>query len=433
MPPETAAANREDLLEFLYRLAQALIACGEQTATVELALRRAAAAYGMRRSRVVAFPTAVFISLFDGQQERVTLAEGPTQVLRLDQIAAVYALRDAAERAELTPTQGRERLAEILKQKARFGMPGVIVGHAIMALALGMILQPTPLLLGTAATLGMAVGVLKVFNRDRPVLAVPLPVIAATGVSMVVFLIVRRGWPLDPLHALAPPLITFLPGAMLTLGMTELAYGDMVSGSSRLMAGFVQLLLLALGLAAGAAIAGYGHADLLEASQTIQTPDGWTRIAPWLAVAVFGCGAFLHSSAPRGSLRWILLVLMVGFATQQATAPLFGSAAGGFFGMLAVTPLSYLVQLKFGGPPAMVTFLPGFWLLVPGVLSLLSVTRMLSDRAAGIDGLATALFVIVSLSLGTLMGAALYRQVTEQLGAWRLQLGRVGRYFRSGK
>ena len=82
------------LLEFLFRLGQAYLACGEQTAKVELILRRAASAYGMSRSRVVAFPTAVFISLHDGTRERVTLAEGPTQTLRLDQIADVYRLGD---------------------------------------------------------------------------------------------------------------------------------------------------------------------------------------------------------------------------------------------------------------------------------------------------------------------------------------------------
>jgi uncharacterized membrane protein YjjP (DUF1212 family) len=432
-PAEQTTTDASDLLEFLYRLAQALIACGEQTATVELALRRASAAYGMRRSRVVAFPTAVFISLFDGQQERFTMAEGPTQVLRLDQMADVYALRDAAERAQVTPAQGRERLSAILKQPARFGTATVVFGHAIMAVGVAMILKPTALLIGTAAVLGLVVGLLKVFNRDRPVLAVPLPVIAATIVSSLVFFAIRRGLPIEPLHALVPPLVEFLPGAMLTLGMTELAYGDMVSGSSRLMAGFVQILLLVLGLAAGAAMIGYGHADLIESIEELTPPGAWERVAPWLAVFVFGCGTYLHFSAPRGSLPWILLVLYVAYATQQGTAILFGKQASGFFGMLAVTPLSYLVQLKFRGPPAMVTFLPGFWLLVPGVMSVLSVTKILSDRNAGIDGIATALFVILSLALGTLMGAALYRQLSEQFGGWNLQLGRVGRYFRPEK
>ena len=41
------------LLEFMFRLGQAYLACGEQTAEVELLLRRVALAYGMGRTRVV--------------------------------------------------------------------------------------------------------------------------------------------------------------------------------------------------------------------------------------------------------------------------------------------------------------------------------------------------------------------------------------------
>jgi uncharacterized membrane protein YjjB (DUF3815 family) len=77
-----------------------------------------------------------------------------------------------------------------------------------------------------------------------------------------------------------------------------------------------------------------------------------------------------------------------------------------------------------------VTFLPSFWLLVPGALGLLSVTRMLTDRAAGVEGMVTVVFVITSVALGTLIGASLYKWVTETFGWWQMQIGRVGSYFR---
>jgi uncharacterized membrane protein YjjB (DUF3815 family) len=150
-------------------------------------------------------------------------------------------------------------------------------------------------------------------------------------------------------------------------------------------------------------------------------------------VVVFGVGAFLHFSAPRNSLGWMLLVLLLAFAAQQLAASLVGKEVSGFFGMLIATPLGYLIQLRFKGPPAMVTFLPSFWLLVPGALGLLSVKHMLSDRAAGLDGLITALFVLASIALGTLMGASLYKWLTERLGAWRLQIGVATRYVQRGR
>jgi uncharacterized membrane protein YjjB (DUF3815 family) len=270
---------------------------------------------------------------------------------------------------------------------------------------------------------------LKASNRNSAVLAVPLPVVVAALVSALVFLAVKHDIPVDPMHALVPPLVTFLPGAMLTLGMVELAYGDMVSGSSRIMTGIVQLVLLAFGLVAGAAAVGYRPEDMIAMGhETIATP--WL---PWAGVAVFCIGAFLHFSAPRNSFWWTLLVLLLAYAAQQASIEVFGSEISGFFGMLVATPLGYLIQLRFNGPPAMVTFLPTFWLLVPGALGLLSVKRVLSDRAAGLEGLITVSFVFASIALGTLMGASLYKWLTERFGSWQLQLGRVGSYFRRKK
>jgi uncharacterized membrane protein YjjB (DUF3815 family) len=257
-------------------------------------------------------------------------------------------------------------------------------------------------------------------------------VIAAALVAALTYLAIAYGLPVDPLHVLVPPLVTFLPGAMLTLGMVELAYGDMVSGSSRLVTGFVQLVLLVFGLAAGAILVGYQPEILADvADEVVAAP--WAAWLPWAGVVVFGTGVYFHFSAPRKSWPWMLAVLLTAFAAQQVAAAHFGRTFSGFFGMLVATPLSYLIHLRFKGPPAVVTFLPAFWLLVPGALGLLSVKQMLGDRTAGLDGMITTVFVFASVALGTLMGASLYKWLTERFGAWQLQLGRAGSYLRRGK
>jgi hypothetical protein len=77
----------------------------------------------------------------------------------------------------------------------------------------------------------------------------------------------------------------------------------------------------------------------------------------------------------------------------------------------------------------MVTFLPSFWLLVPGALGLLTVKRLLSGPA-GLDGVMSVAFTLASIALGALVGASPYKWLTERFGTWQLQIGRVGRYFR---
>lgn len=408
----SASTDPADLLEFMHKLGQAYLGCNEQTAEIEAMLRKMARAYGMREARVVAFPTGVFISLHDGTTERTTLTDALARPLRLDQVGAIYALGARAAEGAIPPRAGIDELAEILLRKERFGRTGQIVGHTVMAAGVGVLLKPTLENIAIAAALGLIVGLVKALLPGRSVVALPMPVFVAALVSFLVFYAQRHGLPVEPIHALIPPLLTYLPGGTLTLGMVELAYGDMVSGASRLMTGLVQLVLLAFGLAAGAALLGAKPDDLVKAASEV----GAVPWAPWLGVVVFGLGVYLHFSAPRDSLPWMLLVLLAASLAQRLAAAAFGGEISGFFGMLVATPLSYLIQTRFNGPPAMVTFLPSFWVVVPGALGLLSVTRMLSDRAAGIEGLTAVLFVVASVALGTLVGASLFRLVTAEVG-----------------
>lgn len=408
-------------LEFLYRLAHAYLASGEQTAEVESMIRDAAYAYGFKRVRVVAFPTAFFLAVYDGTQEHVTLSEGPTQNLRLDQVGEVYQLGLEAQSGTISPADGIDRLDQIHRKPARFGLAGSIGGHAILSLGLAMAFVPSMGNILACAVLGGFVGALKLLQRARPLLSVHMPVLTATLVSALVFLMVKWHLPVDPLYALIPPLVTFLPGARLTMGMVELAYGDMVAGSSRLITGCVQLLLLAVGLLAGAMLVGYSATNLIDA-ETATKALANTPWSAWVGVSLFALGVFLNSSAPPGSFRWMLLVVLVAHFIQQSATPWFSRSASGFLGMLVVTPLCYLIQFRFRGPPAMVTFLPGFWVLVPGAFSLMGVKHMLSDRAAGFDALVEALFALVWIALGTLLGASLSKWTRESYRWWNLQL-----------
>jgi uncharacterized membrane protein YjjB (DUF3815 family) len=63
-----------------------------------------------------------------------------------------------------------------------------------------------------------------------------------------------------------------------------------------------------------------------------------------------------------------------------------------------------------GGPPSQVTFLPAFWLLVPGALGLIGVAEVVGNPAAAeVEDLVKPLGAIVSIALGVLCGVSLFR------------------------
>ena len=99
-------------------------------------------------------------------------------------------------------------------------------------------------------------------------------------------------------------LVVFVPGAALTTAVLELAAGQMVSGSSRLVSGAMQLALLAFGILAGIEAVGIPSSRVFASSGDVL--GDWAR---WLGVLVFACGVKVANSTPAGSFPGLLIVL----------------------------------------------------------------------------------------------------------------------------
>ena len=164
----------------------------------------------------------------------------------------------------------------------------------------------------------------------------------------------------------------------------------------------MQLVLLALGVLAGAQLVGGSGDGLAEVASQPLGP-----YAPWLGVAVFGVGAVVHHCARPASMGWIILVLYVAYAGQVIGGLFFGGVLSAFFGALVMTPVAMFAATQKSGPPTLVSFLPAFWLLIPGALGLVGVAKYLGDeRIDGTAALVTAGATMVGIALGVLVGLA---------------------------
>lgn len=395
-----------ELHEFVLATGRALSLAGTAVTETQQRLTRIAAANGADGARIVVFPTALLIALEPGGRTTVESVPQLTGALRLDQIAALYEMVRRAERGGVGPAEGLRTLGDIRSMTARRGRVAAVASHSVMTAALCLILQPTPRDVLAAGVLGALVGCLVLIARGRQPLQILIPVVSAFLVSGLTFLAVRHGVTDPGLRTLVAPLVTFLPGAALATATVELASGEMVAGASRLVTGAFQLLLLAFGIVAGADLAGVPRPEVLA-----DRPDnllGWW--APWLGVVVFGVAVTRYFSAPKGALRWNLLVLMSAWVGQYLGGLLVGAAASGFIGAFVMTPVALAVAQLPGGPPSQVTFLPAFWMLAPGAISLLGVTRALGDpTGADAQALVQPLASIVAIALGVLCGAAVHR------------------------
>jgi len=105
-------------------------------------------------------------------------------------------------------------------------------------------------------------------------------------------------------------------------------------------------------------------------------------------------------------------VLIAAFVGQELGSARFGGELSGFFGALAMTPLALWFDHLPKGPPKLVTFLPAFWILVPGAAGLIGIAEIVGvDGAVGERASQTVLVTVMSIALGVLIGTAAYRSI----------------------
>jgi uncharacterized membrane protein YjjB (DUF3815 family) len=161
----------------------------------------------------------------------------------------------------------------------------------------------------------------------------------------------------------------------------------------------MRLVLLALGILAGARLVGVDGGAIRSGAGGVVA-----AVSPWIGVALFGVGFSWFNGARRSAQSWILVVLYVAYAGQVLGGLFFGSSLSAFFGAVAMTPVAVLASRRPSGPTPLVTFLPAFWLLVPGALGLQGVSLIVGDGLGGVEALVTTLISMVGISFGLLLG-----------------------------
>ena len=401
-------------MEFVVALAEALTRAGEPEGLVQPRVARIAQAYGVPEARVVILPN--FALAAAGRGEPVALdSTAPNEAeLRLDQMAAVARVARLADDGAVQPEDGLRALDEARSLPHRFGPFGIVGGHVVITLGTCLILQPTPIVLLTSAVFGTLVGLMKLRSRAASTLRVLLPITAATLVSLIAFAIAPHTTTQESLRELIPPLVTFLPGALITSATLDLVAGQLISGASRFVAGTIQLVLLTLGIGIGAVLAGV-NLNATTTNTPINTLGAW---APWVGAIVYGLGCYVHLSGPPRTLGWLLLVLLTAWIGEQLGAKLLGGQLGAFAGALAMTPVAAWVEGRPSGPPSLATLMPAFWLLVPGAVSLIGVAEFVGSReGAGLAHMVNALVTFILIGLGVFVGNALVVHVRSRRAA----------------
>lgn len=411
MPEQQPAVPLDPLaVDFVARLGGAMVATSYPIATIRRTLERVSDRFGLT-SQVLLLPNFIQFGGFDhaaGTPVRVVRSESD---LRYDQAFPLATLVSDAEEGRVDPLYGLAELDRIYELQPRFKAWVSVVGYAVQSTAFALILQPTPTAMLAAAGFGVMVGILNLLGRISSGAAQMLPVMSAFLVAFTAFSL-KRLWHIgdDSLRDLTAPLALFLPGAAITMAVIDLTTREVVSGTARLVAGFMRLAQLTFGILIAAQILHVTSGEL-NALQ-LNKFGAW---APWAGVALYAFGILLYLGPPNRFLPWLIITLLVTYAGQVGANALFGTYASGFGGGLALMLFAVAVAQRPNSPPALAMLLPGFWLLVPGSLGLIGVTQLVSANV----GAAVSVTVVsmISIALGMQAGLLMWRGGRQLVGS----------------
>ncbi|GGI81020.1 threonine/serine ThrE exporter family protein [Shewanella gelidii] len=155
-------------------------------------------------------------------------------------------------------------------------------------------------------------------------------------------------------------IIVFIPGLALTLGLSELAARDLISGTARIMDAMMSLFKLYFG-----AILGMVLGRALFGETTYVEPALIPQWAIWLAVPILSMTLVVIFKARPQDSPWGILAGIVAFFSSLLAARYFDPSIGIFFGALAVGIYANLFS-RWMKAPASIALLQGLVILVPG-------------------------------------------------------------------
>lgn len=388
-----------ELLECMRKIGKGLIASGSPVGVVENTLTEIAQVYNME-CEIVALPNILMLKLGSALHELMDFTVQRPTSLPLNQQSALGELVDQVKVKQVPPGEASRQVDHILALKPRFNAAVIAIGYVVSIIGLTLRFRPDPRSLLITGFTGLLVALLVLAFRKWPRFNLLLPVIAAVLVSTIIFNLTEVGLVYGSANLIIPPLVTFLPGAVLTTGMIELASNHLISGSSRLMYGAATLFLLFIGIAVGLSIS-----DLPGVLVTTYEATVYPWWAPVLGTLLFGIGTFVRLSGSNRDLFWMLLVLYIAMLGQSLGENIGSPYFGAFLGATFMALSSELIARSPHRTPALVSQALAFWFLVPGARGLLSVTSFLSeDYQSALVGLGEMTVLITSIALGVFLG-----------------------------
>jgi uncharacterized membrane protein YjjP (DUF1212 family) len=399
LPANSPSATPPEI-SLCLELGRAFQAYGIPAHRFEDALTRISTRLGLD-GQYFALPTAFFASLGKGGHHWTFIQRSQAGDTNLEKLSDLQETTDALIEGNLTAAAARDRVREIVAAPDRWGF-------AMTVLCFGLGSAPAATFFGggwremlLTALLGTLVGLTAVLLGRKAGPARLVYPVAGLLVGFLSLAMAYRVPHVSPQVLTLAGLIVLLPGLRLVVSMNELATGNLVAGTARLVDTAMTFLSLGFGVALGQRLA---HPMLDRALLGAPIPlPGWTLLPTLLLAAAAFVVIF---KARPDDLPWIFAACILGFYGTRQGAVLLGPQFGVGLGAFALG-LGSNLYTRIRHRPSVVTLLPGLMVLVPGGLSFKGLEFIIQKQlVVGLDTAFQAVFVAIALLTGLLLAHA---------------------------
>ncbi|MFD1621123.1 threonine/serine ThrE exporter family protein [Thalassotalea marina] len=357
----TSSSDFDDKRRFIIRLGKALHKFGTPAYRMEAHLQTVANFLGIYASFIVT-PTSLTFILSDNEEHqeynhmvRVTPGE-----IDLGSLARTDELVDELSSGQRTLSEAIERLDEIVNKPNPYGRFLTFLAFGASSGAFAMLMHTSWNDVFWSTVLGLLVSIYVFWaERSKRVTAMLEPLSALTC-ALLASLISQYDPSINANLVVLSAVIAFIPGLALTLGFSELAERNLISGTARIMDAIMVLFKLFFGAILGMAL-GVKFWGVPEFVQPSVMPD-WTS---WAAVTTLSISLVILFRARIKDAPWGIISGYVAFAASIWGASYLGPALGAFVGAFALGIYGNLFSRIMNLPSSIVKTL-GMVVLVPG-------------------------------------------------------------------
>ena len=388
---------------FVIKLGRALQECGASSERIERHLGNVCTMLSIHGSFLIS-PTTFTCAFWedDEMDQFIHIERAEAGEINLGRLWEIDRLVESIDQGHLDFSEAPDRLLELSQSPPHHSMIGHAFSWALTGGSFALLLSANPLNSIASAIISLLLFAITRLCSNapswRPVTLIMMAFAAGFSAALL------AGFGINPPFVILSSIIIFIPGLSLTVALTEISVGHLISGSSRLVDASMTLLKLFFGTLSGIAVVNILPFSGPAAPWELPDLPVW-RV--WPALIGLSISLGIAFNIPKQKMLWGMAAALISFASSKFGEAHFGMYSGMFLGALSVGLFSNLFARITRGPGS-ILMTQGIILLVPGSKVYSILNHWVSGEAIlPADSAAKALMAFIALIAGLLFANAL--------------------------